>query len=62
MGLSPKRRMVFTAGMTITMGPPVGSSRVVVDGTNAIVQSNHEALEQMCAWSAGHVRSKECVG
>ena len=48
--------------MTITMGPPVGSSRVVVDGTNAIMQSNHEALEQMCAWSAGHVRSKECVG
>ena len=48
--------------MTITMDPPVGSSRVVVDGTDTIVRSNHEVLEQMCAWSAGHVRLKECVG
>ena len=50
------------AGVSKTMGPAVGTSQVVVDGTNAIVRSNHEALEQMCAWSAGHVRSKECVG
>ena len=52
-GFVAEKENGFTAGMTITMGPPVGSSRVVVDGTDMIVRSNHEALEQTCAWSTG---------